>query len=381
MTPEPATKTKAPAITKLHIKDFRCFEDLTIEGLGHVNLITGKNNTGKSSVLEALRLLASKGSLRTVQSILEAREEFSQESNDTALDHEFGSPFPLSTFFHEFPGLDSNLHMMIEVEGRGGVERVGFRVERVREVETMNGPRYERFEVSLKTGEVGVYALVIEIGRMPGYILTFRQLRQLLAGELEMRPEQRLLPFQFVSPFSGQRTSDLVSLWSDVGLTDQEADVEAALQLVEPRLQKVSMLANRWSQTGHVAMAKLTGVPRPVPLRSMGDGINRLFSLALSLVNARGGLLLIDEFENGLHHTVQPDAWKMIFALAARLNVQVFATTHSSDAIRAFAKAADDSSELEGVLVRLSRKGDRVLSTMFSEAELQVVAEEGIEVR
>ena len=86
--------------------------------------------------------------------------------------------------------------------------------------------------------------------------------------------------------------------------------------------------------------------------------MNRLFGLALALVNARGGLLLINEFENGLHHSVQTDVWRMIFRLAERLAVQVFATTHSRDSVRSFQEAAAESPE-EGVLLPPDSQGRR----------------------
>jgi AAA15 family ATPase/GTPase len=42
------------------------------------------------------------------------------------------------------------------------------------------------------------------------------------------------------------------------------------------------------------------------------------------MVNAQDGYLLIDEFENSLHYSVQEQVWKAIFSLAKSLNVQVF---------------------------------------------------------
>lgn len=47
-----------PRIQTLQIEQFRALRKLRIEGLGRVNMITGKNNTGKSSVLEALRIFS-----------------------------------------------------------------------------------------------------------------------------------------------------------------------------------------------------------------------------------------------------------------------------------------------------------------------------------
>jgi len=54
--------------------------------------------------------------------------------------------------------------------------------------------------------------------------------------------------------------------------------------------------------------------------------MTHLFHLIFALVNAKDGFLLIDEFENGLHYTVQPKVWELIFKLAKALNVQVFAS-------------------------------------------------------
>jgi AAA15 family ATPase/GTPase len=97
-------------------------------------------------------------------------------------------------------------------------------------------------------------------------------------------------------------------------------------------------------------------------------------------VNAKDGLLLIDEFENGMHHTVQLDVWRGIFRLSKLLNVQVFATSHSWDAVEAFQKAAAEHPN-EGLLIRLSKKEESVISTLFRESELAVATREHIEVR
>ena len=97
-------------------------------------------------------------------------------------------------------------------------------------------------------------------------------------------------------------------------------------------------------------------------------------------MHAKGGILLVDEIENGIHYSVQTNLWHLVFEMAARLDVQVFATTHSYDCIKAFEAAASESDE-EGVLVRLARKGDRTLVGEFDESELGVAVEGQIEVR
>jgi AAA15 family ATPase/GTPase len=86
-------------------------------------------------------------------------------------------------------------------------------------------------------------------------------------------------------------------------------------------LSDVAFVEARHQRRGdRVAIAKISG--EKVPFKSMGDGINRILHIILSMVNAQDGYLLIDEFENGLHYSVQEQVWKVIFSLAKSLNVQ-----------------------------------------------------------
>jgi hypothetical protein len=196
---------------------------------------------------------------------------------------------------------------------------------------------------------------------------------------LEISSEQRL-PCVFVSPYGGERTASLGPLWDKIALSDREQDIVDALRIIDPEISAVSMVGGEGPRQIRTAIVRAAGIPRPVPLRSFGDGLNRLFGIVLSLVNAKDGLLLIDEIENGMHHTVQTDAWRAVFRLASRLDIQVVATSHSWDAIEAFQKAASETSE-EGVLIRLSRRGEDVIPTLFAARELAVATRDRIEVR
>ena len=118
-----------------------------------------------------------------------------------------------------------------------------------------------------------------------------------------------------------------------------------------------------------------------MPLKSLGDGALRLFGVALALANSRDGFLLMDEAENGIHHSVQRDFWRMVLRTAQENNVQVLATTHSWDCVRGFAQAASEIEDAEGVLVRLDRVPAGLRAVEYSEEGLKVAAEQGIEVR
>ncbi len=105
-----------------------------------------------------------------------------------------------------------------------------------------------------------------------------------------------------------------------------------------------------------------------------------MFGISLALANCRDGILLIDEVENGIHHSVQPELWRMIFRAAEDSNVQVVAATHSWDCIASFAVAAVESPS-DGTLYRLERVGDDLHAIRYSEEDLEVAAQQRIEVR
>jgi hypothetical protein len=177
---------------------------------------------------------------------------------------------------------------------------------------------------------------------------------------------------------SGQR---LIELWDSIALTRLQADVLSALRLIAPGLVDLNFVSTPLSRGERIPIVKITDSDEPLPLYSLGDGMLRALGISLALVNAKDGILLIDEFENGLHYTVQPDLWRLIFQVAHRLNVQVFATTHSWDCVEGFQKAAQENAQEEGVVIRLSAKKGVVNVTLFDEEELGIATREQIEVR
>ena len=117
----------------------------------------------------------------------------------------------------------------------------------------------------------------------------------------------------------------------------------------------------------------LAGEDEPQPLRSIVDGINRNLTIILAMVNCENGYLLIDEFENGLHYSVQEKLWSIIFQLSERFNVQVFTTTHSYDCIDAFSEVLNTGKYPKdmGFMVRLDNYEDNIEATLYESDEIE----------
>jgi energy-coupling factor transporter ATP-binding protein EcfA2 len=377
--------TRKPLIRDLTIERYRTFQHLKIEGLGRVNLITGRNNTGKSSLLEAVRILAFNASPHVLYDIIRFREEDTGDGQDTQRGAAGGSTFELSSLFYGFPAFAADLEptrIVADGEARSMTLSLGMAwLAADRDAEGAPLRLREQMQADLFSTDDVVPGLVIEadgVRRMRA-LDSMRRIARNRLPQPSSLPERKL-PCSFVTAYGGEETATLSQLWDTIALSELEADVVAALQIIDPQITAVSMIGGDIYGKGRTAIVRQASWPRPVPLRSFGDSVNRLFGIVLSLVTAKDGLLLIDEVENGLHHSVQYDVWKTIFALAQRLNVQVLATSHSWDTIEAFQKAAGETPE-DGVLVRLLRRGDDVIATVFDEEDLRIVTRDKIEVR
>ena len=88
-------------------------------------------------------------------------------------------------------------------------------------------------------------------------------------------------------------------MWDSVVLTDLESDVLAALQIIAPEIERISFIESKIRRGERLALIRRAGRQTPEPLKSMGDGMNRIFEMALGLANAKSGIFLVDEIENG----------------------------------------------------------------------------------
>ncbi|HYT27446.1 MAG TPA: AAA family ATPase [Ktedonobacteraceae bacterium] len=385
-------------LNSLEIRNFRGFQDLKIERLGRVNLIVGKNNIGKSSLLEALQLYARRGSPEIIWEILKTRDENRQ---------------PVSRITRRIVKIE-DLLASLRYLFYGRKEIKGF-LDPIT-IGPINSPEEElsitvgwypsrsddagnRTAMQLQLLQPEEYSVienptprfVIQIDNQPKINYPLRvDPSNLLSSELEE------IGCVFVSADGlnrdGERGIDLVDLWDGVALTPLENEVLNSLRIIAPGVEGLNFLGDTQSvrletrrdvvsYLRRIPTVRVVGIDEPIPLRSLGDGMQRMLGIILALVNAKDGMLLIDEIENGIHYSVQPDLWRLIFQLAHRLNVQVFATTHSRDCIEGFQEAAQENTQEEGMLIRLSVKGDEVIATLFDERKLGIANREQIEVR
>lgn len=359
-------------INSLKIENFRLFNCLEVKCLRRINLIAGKNNAGKSAFLEAALLLHVRMSEHILFELLEIRQE---DSGDFLAEAFEDNLHPFRHFFknHNLPEFEQ---LGIKLSA-GKSDRVSATVGAyVRDMDEHPG---KLKEVSAKDSAdyfdemISRYLIISERNaEAPDAV------RKVSLSHRPKRSGKNGLAYGIVPP-CGLSDSSVATMWDKISLGNEADKVIEALRLLELGNLKLSFIEREGSRA-RVPFVKLDCFDEPVPLKSLGDGMTRILHIILSLVSCKGGVLLIDEFENGLHWSVQSRVWKMIFELAQKLDVQVFASTHSRDCVTGFQEAWEEN-ESDGAFLRLMREENRKPVEEYSLEQLRKSIKIDVEVR
>ena len=349
-----------------------------MSGLRRVNLVVGKNNTGKTALLEAAELLLARYTPKAwLRSALRRGEVL-------PLVRDFEQAVEIRHLF-----FNRRVEVGSEFAIRGRATR---RAELPEEPEVRARIVSENYEgQSLQDAPMPAHewmsALTLQVHRTnvetestpisaEGWTWAPRY------GNPTCRLDQDgLMPLVFV-PANSLDGDDLVQLWDSIIFERGSDFVLDGLREVFPDVRRLAPHAS--AKDGRSAKAfsvQLKNENTVSPLGTLGDGVRRLFGVLLATIQAQNGFVFIDDIDSGLHHSVMRDMWRMIFQTAIRLNVQVFATTHSSDCWRSLGYlCSSDPKIAEQVSVhRLERGLDHTIQ--YTPEELVVAAQQDIDIR
>ncbi len=353
-------------IDSLRIKGFKLFRDFELPQLARLNLFVGTNNAGKSCLLEAVRLYINliNGNPGVLQELVRSRDGDWEENIATRdADQAYlatGLENPIRFLFNDFH-YERDPSAVIEIGPIGGGETtLRLSPGLYRQVRDDDGPP-KWVSVEHETAAATSDEVQVMLGIFVG------ENRRLVSPDRLWRRR----PFPYTTDAwasaatakpltivgtSGIEPDEVAYLWDKVSLTPQQDEILECLKLIEPEIEAVTLIGDSSSRGARqrVPVVRIKGNKERFPLRAMGDGLTRLFHIALAMVNAQHGVILIDEFENGLYWEVLEQLWPVIFKMAEEFDVQVFSTTHSRDCTKGFASAWSQEPSL-GAMYRLDR--------------------------
>ena len=341
------------------VKNFRGLRNLEIDSLERVNLIAGKNNAGKTALLEGLWIHSSPNDPFTAVMANHWRRRDKKILPET-----------LNQLFWQF-----DTEGEVEMLAHGDWGKSGRRLKmyladtRVKQfpitsILDADSPEYEASTLLESTHDKKVVFEYIDESdtffKSEGSLTQYKKPSDAWEDFSWVTIQTSDAPMLEIpsSKFLASRHSEfrLDARWfGKLQLNRKHHKIESIMRGVEPRLQGLSVIANPSLPTIH---AELEGHDRLLPMPLLGDGMTRLLSLALAIGNSENGLVLIDEIENGLHHSVMKSVWSGIAQFAREFNVQIFATTHSWECIRAAHQAFSEDELYDFRLHRLERVKD-----------------------
>ena len=317
-------------LKSIRIRNYRGFKDCKIDGLGRINIIAGMNNSGKTTLLEALFLWSAAGSPQFAFNPTVVRVDVPVER--ALLPGPIPNMMPAAGYMWStaWQPMFHALATGTPIEIVGDHESLGplqLTISTERSAALVLSPNAD-------TSDDHPDDLLFRYGRRGDGELSLIRIKTQGSTRYDVESTGEIeIPLQSV--FEGMYNIAIdVERLSKLKKEKADASVLKAIQMVDASVKsiEIGVLDN------HAMILADIGLPDRLPLQTLGAGPQRIATLATSAAAAAGGVLLIDEFDAGLHHSKLGDVWRALHAIAVDRDVQVFATTHSYECVR----AADD---------------------------------------
>ncbi|MFV5534077.1 AAA family ATPase [Acinetobacter pittii] len=356
-------------INYISIENFRCFQQSTFKEFSHVNLIGGLNNSGKSALLESILLLLSPR-LETITLLNKYRSELVTKKNtfDKTWDYLFFNANKLESIKLSTLSDRYNHEYCLEIK-----KSENDQLSNVVFYERLKNSTEENLEKAIKDFELFTQKQNI-IHSLDLYItddqfnnsflgsfsftdsgrLTMLEAPTYLFNEVAYRPAK-----QIITP---NQLSKLLDISVDQGYLNE---IIESIQIIDKSIIDIRVVENK------VLLSR--DRISYLPISIFGDAITSTLYMILTLFSLdEGGYLLIDEVENGIHHSKHLNFIRHICNLAFKRNIQIFMTTHSAEFIESFNKySLEKGSEKFRYLELVRTRKNRIISNLIEPEVLE----------
>ncbi len=313
-------------LSKIQVKNFRGLRNATIDGLKRVNIITGENGAGKTSLLEAAFLLGGAANAGLTLSLFSFR-------NDTTI-----TPDSDRMFKGLFRYLDPTITVELTAEetARNGSSK--------KKRKLVIKPIISREEATgSTTPKKKISGVVYEFDGPSGRNTSSLQwttredsssqgAKRVVSLKAETARNPDLTQGYFLSP-RREVWEEAHKLLTDLTKANKVQEVVKHMRMIDSRLQNLLPL----SEDGVNVIYADVGAPSLMPASLQGSGFGNVLQIVLDSFSSVDGMLMIDEVEDGLHHSVIDKLIRYLFFICNFNKLQIFITTHSEEILGRFA--------------------------------------------
>lgn len=366
---------------RIDIKAYRGLKDITLDKLSTVNIIVGENNTGKTSVLEVIQLFRDHNILTNIVNTAKRRQP-----NVGLVRRNSLSPF--EEFLYVFP-VQNNQMRDIQIETwdengnfcslyiDGEIQQESFYKE---ELPGSEQARYEMYcgeDGELRTIFGELCFEMAGIANQNQYYFRETQLKPLL---YETNPSRVVCLSEkeivYISPLDIYSNKVInTSLYKGMRV-EEKKDLIHLLQLFDERIIGIEIGIKYGKPTIFIEVEEL-GL---MPIESFGDGLKKILTLASAVIKSENGIILIDEFETGIHQRALIQVAEWLLSMAEKHHIQIFLTSHSSEAIDALAQAQKRQNTDVSAYRLEHYRGDTYVKQFGSEELYDLVCKQGMDI-
>lgn len=357
---------------KITIKGLRGVKELELDDFKQINLFVGKNNCGKSTILESLYLAIAPTNAHLLVRINTFRGLKNIDENIWL------------TLFHKM-SKDSNITISTELNNKD--ERkliIKPNMKSATNVAITNTKiRDETIDASGNVSGSSSMFPVINGLRIEYSVKQNRKKLKKYSAQITLDGNNWEItpPKGYKENLKGAYLNPQ-TIFVDVTNFFDEVQVKKQIDLIVDVLKEIDDSLVDLSLGKDVIYCDI-GLDRLMPINVMGDGMYRLLAIVLAISTQQDGILLIDEIDTGLHYSAQEVLWNVIFKSAKKFNVQIFASTHSLECIKAFSSTCSNQSskEIDTKLYRIEKRDDDIKAIDYDEEVLAASLDSGWEMR
>jgi hypothetical protein len=365
-------------IEKLEIENFRCFKTVKIQDLKRVNIIVGNNASGKSALLETIKV-GLDGSPQALPWLNQLRNILTAfPSNPTP--EQFQSLF--IDFFHQFNNQEEILISITDSEQRTAKLRIYFDPSKAVTIQSPIGFQLPPLGFQQRSVPSPPPATMIPLAFER---TDFQTEKNTIFATINPQGFVTLDPGKPMGIISGFIVSNNIGGPGESATWLSKLSIEKRSEEIIKAIRKhFPFISDITSETPIPGMgtlyADIKNLPRKIPLSLVSSGISRLFTVMLSIVEFGGGVVLIDEIENGIFHEEYSKMWDTLIDLAKRHETQLFISTHSLECVQNLLPSIEANEE-EILLLRIDKENGSSRITPIQSKFIEAAIEQGFDVR
>ena len=355
-------------IDSIEIRNFRCFDKISLKQLKRINIIVGKSASGKTAFLESIFIAAG-------------------SSPELPIRVRGWRGLPLTVISDQravYEALWKDLFFSFDQEKEIGVVLKGSKLN-TRSLVIGYGKQPELIPLDVKQDSRQSEAITpITFSWTDGEghpLIMSPEVKggQLVARMLAQSTEVHTsMPTSFYSSSILPSPDENAQYFSELSIKRAETPI---VKFIKKEFDFVEGLAVEAFARTPTIYASIRGLPQKMPINFVSSGITKVLSLLLGMANQRGGAILIDEMENGIYWDRLSSIWGALLEFSRLYDVQIFATTHSMECLEAAAHAAAGKNENDFCLLRTEKDNGKSTMRQFSGKAFSAAIDQGGEIR